>query len=80
MNTTRTATAKTLEKIGNIAAYSFWISSALVVIGFFAILCTFDTPAGYQVGQLFALNGFIMLSSIGALTACAKILKARGEY
>lgn len=80
MNTTRTTTAKAVEKIGNIAAYSFWISSALVVIGFFAVLYTFDTPSAYRVGQLFALNGFIMLSSIGVLVTCAKILKARGEY
>ena len=80
MNTTRSATSKLIQTVGNIAAYIFWITAALVVIGFFAVLYSFDTPAAYRVGQLFALNGFIMLSSIGALATCAKILKARGEY
>ncbi len=80
MNTTRSTTAKALETIGNAAAYIFWITAALVLIGFLAVLYSFDTPSAYQVGQLFALNGFIMLSSIGVLASCAKILKSRGEY
>lgn len=80
MNTTRTTTGKLIEKIGTVAAYSFWISSALVVIGLFAVLYSFDTPSAYRVGQLFALNGFVLLGSIGVLVTCAKILKARGEY
>lgn len=80
MNTTRSTTAKVLETIGNAAAYIFWISSALIGIGFFAILFTYDTPAAYQVGQIFAAVGFLMFASILTMKICVGKLKRRGEY
>lgn len=75
MNTTRSTSAKIFRTIGGVAAYGFWISSALAVIGFIAVLFTFDTPVGYQVGQALALIGGAMILFILILVSCFNSLR-----
>lgn len=70
MNTTRSTSAKIFRTIGGAAAYGFWITSALAVLGFIAVLFTFDTPAAYQIGQGLAIVGFAMIFSILVLVSC----------
>lgn len=79
MNTTRTTTAKLIQTIGDIAAVVFWITAALICAGFVVILFTYDTPAAYRVGQVFALVAAAMFLSIGVMVHCSNLLKFRGE-
>ena len=84
MNTTtataRTGSSKLIEAIGNFAAYSFWITASLICLGFVAVAFSYDSLFSFIVGQIFAAVGTAMLLSIGAMVACAKLLKLRGEY
>lgn len=66
---------KIAEPIGEIAAYVFWVTSILVMLGFFVIVFTYDTEMNYIVGQVYSLIAATMLISIGIMAICSKVLK-----
>lgn len=87
MNTTSTVhhTSNSLiyrntQKVGNFAAYSFWATVPLLIIGFFVVLFTFDGPAGEPIGYIYAAIAAVALLSIAVMGISMDLLKRMRRF
>jgi len=87
MNTTSTVhhTSQSLiyrntQKVGNFAAYSFWATVPFIVIGFFVVLFTFDTPAGEPIGYIYASIVAAAILSIVVMSISMDLLKKMRRF
>jgi len=87
MNTTSTVhhTSQSLiyrntQKVGNFAAYIFWATVPLLIIGFFVGLFTFDTRAGEAIGYIFAAIVLAMILSILTMGISMDLLKRMRRF
>lgn len=67
--------AKLAQSIGNAAAYAFWGTAVLVMVGFVAVVLTYDLTVSFTVGQIFAVVAGTMFLSIGVMMVCSRIIK-----
>lgn len=63
------------EKIGDFAAYAFWVTAVLSSVLGALIVFLINFPAIDWLGPIFAANAFTMLSSIILMAVCSKVVK-----
>lgn len=69
------AATKVAEPVGEYAAYAFWATTALVMVGFVVIVFAYDTTAIHIIGKIFAFIALAMMASVITMAACTKLLK-----
>lgn len=71
----KAAATNVAEPVGECAAYVFWATTALVMVGFVVIVFAYDTAALDIIGRVFAFIALTLMASVITMAACTKLLK-----
>lgn len=71
----KASATKVAEPVGEYAAYVFWVTTALIFVGFVVIPFAYDTTALHIVGRIFSLVAVTMILSVITMVSCTKLLK-----
>lgn len=68
------------QKVGDFAAYTFWVTVPLIIIGVFVALFTYDTAAAEILGYIYASIVLVAILSICVMGICLKLLKKMRRF